>query len=251
MSKTILKALHEKEAWKDKDAQYEYFTKARELSFNYLLSISNSNTELSQDLAQDTMIKLHQKVQSIHSNIIGWICEVSKNKYLEYRKKDRRVTDEQNHLVDITSKSTSYIGDEYYESFLNLLDEKEADYVMRKVLGNETGSKIAMDEGKNPSTINRKIDIAMQKLRFLYQTPSKLLGKINDQTLQESNADVSLSTQQREVLNKLLTNVNTMNGVSLIQANTQNPKKFNFTFLQHSIKKLMAVFEKHTKQISQ
>jgi len=73
--------------------------------FNYLMGLT-LNPELSEELTQDTFVKAYKSIDTFDGRckMSVWLCQIAKNSYFSYRKKERRKTslDVQQHEDDST-----------------------------------------------------------------------------------------------------------------------------------------------------
>jgi RNA polymerase sigma-70 factor (ECF subfamily) len=61
--------------------------------FNYLMSLT-LNPELSEELTQDTFVKAYKSIDAFDGRckMSVWLCQIAKNSYFSYRKKEQRKT---------------------------------------------------------------------------------------------------------------------------------------------------------------
>lgn len=90
----------------------EYF----DIVYKYLIYLTHDK-ELSEDLAQETFIKMIKYIDKFEgkSKLSSWLCEISKNLYFDYLRKNKKKKLVENKLNDIEIQSNQNIESEYIE----------------------------------------------------------------------------------------------------------------------------------------
>ena len=100
----------------------KYFT----VVYRYLLSLSH-NTHIAEELTQETFFKALKKVDDFRGecDLRVWLCQISKNTYYDYLKKNKKyVPEAQNELSE----------DVFSDDFVQDFSDKETAFRVHKVL---------------------------------------------------------------------------------------------------------------------
>ena len=100
----------------------QYFT----IVYRYLLSLSH-NTHIAEELTQETFFKALKKVDDFRGDcdLRVWLCQISKNTYYDYLKKNKKyVSEAQNELSE----------DVFSTDFIQDFSDKETAFRVHKVL---------------------------------------------------------------------------------------------------------------------
>ncbi len=84
--------------------------------FNYLLSLTN-NTDLAEELMQETFYSAIKNIRNFRqeSSLKTWLCKIAKNKWIDYYKKVKKVTE-----IDIDNiNDYLFIETSFEEEFAN------------------------------------------------------------------------------------------------------------------------------------
>ena len=104
----------------------KYFT----VVYRYLLSLSH-NTHIAEELTQETFFKALKKVDDFRGecDLRVWLCQISKNTYYDYLKKNKKYVPEAQNELSEDVFSTDFVQD--------FADKKTA-FRVHKVLHNRT-----------------------------------------------------------------------------------------------------------------
>ena len=100
----------------------QYFT----VVYRYLLSLSH-NTHIAEELTQETFFKALKKVDDFRGecDLRVWLCQISKNTYYDYLKKNKKYVPEAQNELSEDVFSTDFIQD---------FSDKETAFRVHKVL---------------------------------------------------------------------------------------------------------------------
>ena len=100
----------------------KYFT----VVYRYLLSLSH-NTHIAEELTQETFFKALKKVDDFRGecDLRVWLCQISKNTYYDYLKKNKKYVPEAQNELSEDVFSTDFIQD---------FSDKETAFRVHKVL---------------------------------------------------------------------------------------------------------------------
>ena len=100
----------------------QYFT----VVYRYLLSLSH-NTHIAEELTQETFFKALKKVDDFRGecDLRIWLCQISKNTYYDYLKKNKKYVPEAQNELSEDVFSTDFIQD---------FSDKETAFRVHKVL---------------------------------------------------------------------------------------------------------------------
>ena len=124
----------------------------------FLLSLTQ-NESLSEELTQETMCRAIMNIGAFRgeSKMSVWLCQIAKNLYFEWQKKNKRTLpieealltepDEQDIIDELTSKETAH----RILKYLHMLDDPYKEVFMLHVLGNIPLKQISQLFGKSDS----------------------------------------------------------------------------------------------------
>ena len=99
----------------------QYFT----IVYRYLLSLSH-NTHIAEELTQETFFKALKKVDDFRGDcdLRVWLCQISKNTYYDYLKKNKKYAPESQEETEVT----------FVPDLLQNFSDKETAFQVHKVL---------------------------------------------------------------------------------------------------------------------
>ena len=70
----------------------DIYKKYYSIIFKYLMSLTK-NTDLSEELTQETFYKMIKKINTYNekSKFVVWLCEIAKNTYYDYLRKNKKI----------------------------------------------------------------------------------------------------------------------------------------------------------------
>ena len=131
-----------------------YFTSV----YRYLLSLSH-DTHLAEELTQETFFKALKKVEQFRGecDLRVWLCQISKNTYYDYLKKNKKYAPEQ----DFSDKETAF----QVHKALHKLAEPYKEVFSLRVFGELAFADISSLFGKSESWARVTYHRACKKIR--------------------------------------------------------------------------------------
>ena len=139
----------------------QYFT----VVYRYLLSLSH-NTHIAEELTQETFFKALKKVDDFRGecDLRVWLCQISKNTYYDYLKKNKKyVPEAQNELSEdvLSDKETAF----QVHQILHRLSEPYKEVFSLRVFGELSFGTISSLFGKSESWARVTYHRACKKIR--------------------------------------------------------------------------------------
>ena len=147
----------------------KYFT----VVYRYLLSLSH-NTHIAEELTQETFFKALKKVDDFRGecDLRVWLCQISKNTYYDYLKKNKKYVPEAQNELSEDVFSTDFIQDfsDKETAFrvhkvLHKLSEPYKEVFSLRVFGELSFSDISDLFGKSESWARVTYHLACKKIR--------------------------------------------------------------------------------------
>ncbi|MEN8905259.1 MAG: RNA polymerase sigma factor [Clostridiales bacterium] len=128
----------------------KYFSRV----YSFVINLSN-NKSIAQEITQQTFFKALKKINTLdsNSNVFTWLCQIAKNTYIDYIRKEQRITSIEN--IDIINKKNNF--EENYcqkenslkiHKLLHNLKEPNKEVFMLRVFGELSYQEIATIFGK-------------------------------------------------------------------------------------------------------
>lgn len=146
-----------------------YFTSV----YRYLLSLSH-DTHLAEELTQETFFKALKKAEQFRGecDLRVWLCQISKNTYYDYLKKNKKYASEQEDetepvlsmdlLQDFSDKETAF---QVHKALHKLAEPYKEVFSLRGVFGELTFADISSLFGKSESWARVTYHRAYKKIR--------------------------------------------------------------------------------------
>ena len=125
----------------------EIYKKYSRIVYNYLYSLSK-NIEISEELTQETFYRAIKGIKNFRNecNISVWLCQIAKNLWINYIKKENKAKvmyfDEniENSLIEDSINAQNEIIELYKQ--IHRLDEKTKEVIYFRILGGLTFKEI-------------------------------------------------------------------------------------------------------------
>ena len=145
----------------------EYFT----VVYKYLLALSR-NTHIAEELTQETFFKAMKKLDDFRGEceLRVWLCQISKNTYYDYLKKNRKYAEEaENETEDVSSDLIRNFTDRetafQIHKVLHKLQEPYKEVFSLRVFGELSFAMISSLFGKSESWARVTYHRACKKIR--------------------------------------------------------------------------------------
>ena len=143
--------------------------------YRYLLVCSRGQEHLAQEVLQETLIRLTQRMQAFDCpvDLWNWIRCMARNLLIDHLRKVKRrpLPHSLNDDIDVLQKHTERndldIWIEHLDHCLNQLDPMESSLIQGKYLDNKSYALLAREKGLTPKAVESRLARIRQKLKSL------------------------------------------------------------------------------------
>ncbi len=126
----------------------DIYKKYYSIIFKYLMSLTK-NTDLSEELTQETFYKMIKKINTYNekSKFVVWLCEIAKNTYYDYLRKNKKILikyEINENLASNSNVENDYIEKEEIENTYKKIDK--LDEKTKKVIYLRLNSELSFKE---------------------------------------------------------------------------------------------------------
>lgn len=152
----------------------EIYNEYAKIIYHYLLSLTN-DIDIAEELLQETFYSAVKNINKFRneSNIKTWLCQIAKNKYIDYYNKSKKFNETNIESCPENELQTNSFENEYFSkvSLLNTfkkihkLDEKTKEVVYLRISTDFSFKEIGSIMGKSEQWARTKFFRAKTKLK--------------------------------------------------------------------------------------